>query len=290
MNNFLGTQFRKWFQFSDFNYIQKQCLPFLLRTDENAVISAPTGSGKTTLFELSMIRALEKGLTGKIVYMAPMRALCAEKLSQWKEKFAATGHKCVEFSDETEQTDIEPADLIICTPEKLEFNSRIDKSRWIKDVQLVMIDEVHFLNCERGAVLEAVLARLRGIVSSRCRIIAVSATIPNIATVALWLRDPVTRQPARILKFPDSMRPVPLKTNVIGCYRGAKKTFDFEFGLNFRLADLINKHCDGKQTLIVEGSYIVIWKLISLPFSFAQRDNPLKRLPKFFPRSCVRRT
>lgn len=207
------------------------------------------------MFELAIIRAIEFGLKGKIVYLAPMRALCSEKYTQWQDKFVGLNLNCIEYSDNCDERMVEEADLIICTPEKLEFNSRTQKPNWTKNIQLVMIDEVHFLNCERGVVLEALIARLRGMVPD-CRFVAVSATIPNVGSIALWLRDTSSRQPAKILKFPDSMRPIPLKTHVIGYYKGDKKAFDFEFGLTYRLADLINKHSEKKQTLIVRRSII----------------------------------
>ncbi len=280
---FLDSRFKKWFNFSDFNYIQKQCLPILLRTDENVVVSAPTGSGKTVLFELAMIRAIERGLKGKIVYVAPMRALCTEKYAQWNAKLDTLNMRCIEYSDNCDEFAVEDADLVICTPEKLEFNSRSEKINWIKDIQLVLIDEVHFLNCERGVVLEALMARLRGVVPN-CRHVAVSATIPNVGTIALWLRDSSTRQPAKILKFPDSMRPIPLKTLINGYYKGSKKAYDFEFGLTYRLPELISKHSEQKQTLIVRGRVSRLQNVSPISFSFALLDSQQKKLPKF----CVK--
>lgn len=246
------------------------------------VVSAPTGAGKTTIFELAMIRAIERGLDGKIVYLAPMRALCTEKLAQWKAKLAELNLQCVDYSDDCAEESVLDAHVIICTPEKLEFNSRTEKTHWSKNIQLVMIDEVHFLNCERGAALEALISRLRRVLG-KCRFVAVSATIPNVGTVALWLRDLSTRQPAKILKFPDSMRPIPLRTQVIGCYRGEKSAFDFEFGLSFRLADLIKKHSDNKQTLIV--LQIVFTIIFNCFFSSARPGNQLRKLQKYFPRN-----
>jgi hypothetical protein len=59
------------------------------------VISAPTGSGKTGVMELALLRLLSKQLdaggtrlagrrgAAKAVYIAPLRALCQEKLKDW---------------------------------------------------------------------------------------------------------------------------------------------------------------------------------------------------------------
>jgi len=57
---------------------------------EDVVVAAPTASGKTVLAELAMVRELSKPQSGKILYLAPLRALTNERkatgkdcLSQW---------------------------------------------------------------------------------------------------------------------------------------------------------------------------------------------------------------
>ena len=109
------------------------------------------------------------------------------------------------------------------------------------------------LNDPRGAVLEAIMSRMRLILGKTrpYRIVAVSATIPNIHNIAQWLRSAQSNIPAKILKFPDSMRPVPLKTHVISVPMNGKNGFTFDFSLNYKLADIIAKHCNSKPTLIV---------------------------------------
>jgi ATP-dependent DNA helicase HFM1/MER3 len=49
------------------------------------------------------------------------------------------------------------------------------------------IDEVHLLKEDRGAVLEVVIARMK--LRKRVRIIAVSATVPNIHDVGQWIGE-----------------------------------------------------------------------------------------------------
>ncbi len=58
-------------------------------------------------------------------------------------------------------------------------------------VKLLIIDEVHLLHEDRGAVIESVVARtLRMVESSQSmiRIVGLSATLPNFADVAVFLR------------------------------------------------------------------------------------------------------
>lgn len=111
---------------------------------------------------------------------------------------------------------------------------------------------MHILNEERGAVLEAIMSRMRLVLAdSPYRIIAVSATIPNIPDLASWLRSSKTGEPAKILKFSDSMRPVPLKTHVFSAPMSGKNGFTFDFGLNYKLPEIISKYSNNKPTLIV---------------------------------------
>jgi len=60
----------------------------------------------------------------------------------------------------------------------------------VQILKLLIIDEVHLLNDERGAVIETIVARtLRQVESSQTmiRIVGLSATLPNYKDVAEFL-------------------------------------------------------------------------------------------------------
>jgi replicative superfamily II helicase len=60
-----------------------------------------------------------------------------------------------------------------------------------QEVKLLIIDEVHLLNDERGAVIETIVARtIRQVEStqSMIRIVGLSATLPNYIDVADFLK------------------------------------------------------------------------------------------------------
>lgn len=79
--------------------------------------------------------------------------------------------------------------ITIGTPEKVDFLSR-QSLEFLKSIKLLLIDEIHMLNFEeRGATLEAIVSRIMSL-NSKVRIVAVSATIPNIYEVAEWLKVP----------------------------------------------------------------------------------------------------
>ncbi len=83
-------------------------------------------------------------------------------------------------------------------------------------VRLLIIDEIHLLNEDRGAVIETIVARtLRQVESSQSliRIVGLSATLPNYIDVSDFLR--VNRYQG-LFYFDSSFRPVPLEQRFIG--------------------------------------------------------------------------
>ena len=80
---YLPVSFRSVFaSFPYFNMVQSAVIDTLLETERNLVVSAPTGSGKTVLFELALLKALraDGAKPDRIaVYLSPMKSLCGER-------------------------------------------------------------------------------------------------------------------------------------------------------------------------------------------------------------------
>lgn len=177
----------------------------------NLVLASPTASGKTLVAEFCALKhVLEKN--GKVIYLAPLRALANEKFDEFK-KYAllnkSDGRK-VRIGMSTgdfDSTDpwLERYDIIVTTNEKADSLLR-HRAKWMEDISLVIADEVHLLNdAERGPTLEVVLARLLQ-VSPDIQVLALSATINNVDEIASWLKaEHVTTE----------WRPVPLKEGVL---------------------------------------------------------------------------
>lgn len=301
-----------FFRFPEFNRVQTQCIYQLLFTNENLVISSPTGSGKTVLFELAILKLwqmaeksskfpikssnnfLNNSTSSKnftIIYLSPIKALCQEKLQEWTDKFGSMGLIITELTGDSADIDtIDPlisANIIITTPEKWDSITRKwhDHELLLSKVSLILIDEVHLLNTEeRGATLEAIISRMK-LLSSRktllsaLRIIALSATIPNIDDIALWLG--VKSQFIKV--FNEEYRPVPLEKHVLG-YNRSKSEFLFEKSLNYRLLDIIRKFAEKKPTLVFcqtqKGTITACEQLImdSHPREFVMNDEHLRIL------------
>ncbi|KAK8630657.1 hypothetical protein V6N13_079439 [Hibiscus sabdariffa] len=207
----LPESFRSAFNFRYFNSLQSECFPVCFLSDVNAVISAPTASGKTVLFELCILRLLSgdgrfvhiKG-TLKTIYIAPSKALLQEKPRDWTHKFGSLGINCLELTGDNESysiKNIQEADIILTPPEKFDAVTRYRIKNgglsFFSDITLLLIDEVHLLNDLRGAALEAIVSRIKMLAHNpemkssalaSVRLLAVSATIPNIEDLDILMQ------------------------------------------------------------------------------------------------------
>lgn len=179
-----------------------------------------------------LVNNLKDGLF-KVVYQAPTRSLCTERFRDWTAKLTSLGLQCAELTGDTDYSQlrsIQSASIIITTPEKWDSMTRKwrDHARLMQLVKLFLIDEVHVLNEGRGAVLEAVVSRMKS-VGSNVRFIALSATIPNSEDIATWLGKDATLQhlPAHRELFGEEFRPVKLQKFVYG-YQSNRNDFAFD--------------------------------------------------------------
>jgi len=210
------------------NYIQSKVYESAFKSNENMLICAPTGAGKTNIALLAIMQILgtkrrSNGKfdtkTFKIVYIAPMKALVTEIVGNFQKRLEAFGLLVRELTGDVHLTkaQIDETQIIVTTPEKWDIVTRKSGDRAYLDlVKLVIIDEVHLLHDSRGPVLEAIVARtIRQIesTSENIRIVALSATLPNYQDVAAFLRvDPKTG----LHQFDNSYRPVPLEQVYVG--------------------------------------------------------------------------
>ncbi|KAK8192746.1 putative steryl acetyl hydrolase mug81 [Zalaria obscura] len=220
------------------NRMQSLVYPVAYKTSENMLICAPTGAGKTDAAMLTILSAIAKNITPdpmeypdaqdfavnladfKIVYVAPMKALAAEVVEKLGKRLAWLGVQVRELTGDMHLTksEIVATQIIVTTPEKWDVVTRksTGDTELVQKVRLLIIDEVHMLHDERGAVLESLVARTERQVESTqslIRIVGLSATLPNYVDVADFLK--VNRM-AGLFYFDGSFRPVPLEQHFLG--------------------------------------------------------------------------
>lgn len=81
---------REMWPFKHLNHVQSATFPIAYRSDWNLAIAAPTGCGKTLIMEFAIVRLLQSHNRNgcKIVYLAPMKALCQQRLLDWGPRYA----------------------------------------------------------------------------------------------------------------------------------------------------------------------------------------------------------
>ncbi|EFJ28836.1 hypothetical protein SELMODRAFT_410613 [Selaginella moellendorffii] len=187
------------------NRIQSRIFPTAYNSNENILVCAPTGAGKTNIAMITVLHEIRKHFKFgvlqksefKIVYIAPMKALAAEVTAAFGRRLAPLNVVVKELTGDMQLTkrELEETQMIVTTPEKWDVITRKTSDMALATlVKLLIIDEVHLLNDDRGAVIEALVAR-------------------TLRQVAKFLRvSPETG----LFYFDASYRPVPLMQNYVG--------------------------------------------------------------------------
>ncbi|HET6517335.1 MAG TPA: DEAD/DEAH box helicase [Nitrosopumilaceae archaeon] len=186
-----------------------------LLNGKSILVSAPTASGKTLIAILAILNYLSKN-KGKVVYLSPLRALAAEKFSEFKKIEKIPFGRKIKTQISTgdfgsiDKT-LDKSDILILTNEKMDSLIR-HGAEWIDNIGLVIADEVHLIgDQDRGPTLEMVLTKLK-LLQSRPQIVALSATITNADEISEWLDCSLVE---------NNWRPVPLSE---GVYDGGNVT------------------------------------------------------------------
>lgn len=207
------------YNFSHFNPIQTQAFHILYHTDNNVLLGAPTGSGKTISAELAMFRLFSTQPDMKVIYIAPLKAIVRERMSDWRRRLVSQlGKTMVEMTGDytPDLLALLSADIIISTPEKWDGISRNWHTRsYVKKVGLMILDEIHLLGADRGPILEVIVSRMRYISSQTeraVRFVGLSTALANAGDLADWLGVGETG----LFNFKPSVRPVPLEVHIQG--------------------------------------------------------------------------
>ncbi|MDG1139122.1 MAG: DEAD/DEAH box helicase [Opitutales bacterium] len=160
-----------------------------LRDGDDVVLHAPTGAGKTYVFE----QLIESGWKGRAVYTVPTRALANDKFREWQQRGWEVGLVTGDLRYKPN------ARIIVATLETQ--RARISKGQ---GPDLFVVDEYQMLgDLRRGPGYEVTLA----IASNQVRLLLMSGSVVNPLEVADWLRG----HGRKVSLVTEGKRPVPLE-------------------------------------------------------------------------------
>jgi superfamily II DNA/RNA helicase len=169
-----------------------------LRQGEDVVVQAPTGAGKTYIFELLM----RHGHRGQAVYAVPTRALANDKRAEWRALGWDVGIATGDVSENL------GAPVVVATLET-------QRHRFLEGRRpdLLVIDEYQMLADERrGPAYETVLA----LAPPETRLLLLSGSVANPGAVAEWLRH----LGRTVTLVQEHRRPVPLEEVALDALEG----------------------------------------------------------------------
>jgi superfamily II RNA helicase len=173
--------------------------------NENILVTAHTGAGKTCLALYSIAKWLMEDEENQVIYTSPIKTLSNQKFKEFGEHFNSVGIL-------TGDVKINPtANLLIMTAEILRnsllrnCNEKVYEWNFNPEkVKCVILDEVHFINNpERGKVWEEIIANL----NPSIQLVMLSATISGAENLASWVGK-LKSKPCHLI--PTPFRPVPL--------------------------------------------------------------------------------
>ena len=161
-----------------------------LREGSDVIVQAPTGTGKTLIFELWSNQGRNRG---QAIYTVPTRALANDKLAEWRARGWDVGIATGDLSENLS------APVIVATLET-------QKNRLIQGdgPAMLVVDEYQMLgDLDRGLNYELALA----LAPARTQLLLLSGSVANPQSVVQWLQ----RLGRKATLVRHDVRPVPLE-------------------------------------------------------------------------------
>ncbi len=159
-----------------------------LREGRDVVVQAPTGAGKTYIFELYL-----PALKGQAVFTVPTRALANDKLAEWQARCWEVGIATGDLAYNLE------ARVVVATLEtqKGKFLQRLGPRLLVVDEYQMIADPIRGVNYELALALAP----------PETQLLLLSGSVANPHDIVAWLRR--IGRDAVLISHPD--RPVPLE-------------------------------------------------------------------------------
>jgi superfamily II DNA/RNA helicase len=159
---------------------------------DNLVVSLPTSAGKTRIAELAILPTLAGGR--KVIYVTPLRALCAQVERVLDETFAPLGYGVSAFYALADSFGSSLTnDISVFTPDRLDYVIRRHPET-LNDIGLIILDESHMIGVKKRDLRYELLIDRVTRISKRdgTRIVCLSALLPDGAEferLVNWIRN-----------------------------------------------------------------------------------------------------
>ncbi|KHN97871.1 DNA/RNA helicase, DEAD/DEAH box type [Metarhizium album ARSEF 1941] len=158
------------------------------------VVATATSSGKSLIYQLPVLHALEKDYNSRAMYIFPTKALAQDQKRSLKEMMVyipGLEAAVVETFDgdtpmSARNTIRQEARIIFTNPDMLHVTILPQEERWrtfLTHLKYVVVDELHYYNGQLGSHVAFIMRRLRRLCAAmgnrRVRFISCSATVAN---------------------------------------------------------------------------------------------------------------
>ncbi|KAL7821140.1 P-loop containing nucleoside triphosphate hydrolase protein [Trichoderma gracile] len=165
-----------------------------LHEGQNIVISTSTSSGKSLIYQLPVLHALEQDSNSRALYIFPTKALAQDQKRSLRDILSYMPdleYVLVEtFDGDTpmnlRNTIRDEARIIFTNPDMLHLTILPQEQRWrsfLKNLKFVVVDELHYYNGQLGSHVAFIMRRLRRLCAAvgnrHVQFISCSATVAN---------------------------------------------------------------------------------------------------------------
>ena len=232
-----------------------------IKSNNNVLVVAPTGSGKTYIAEKSIEHYLSK--QKNVFYTTPIKALSNQKFNDFNRDGISTG---LLTGDRTINKDSE---LVVATTEILR-NMIFSNDEKLENTGLIILDEVHYLgDKDRGTTWEEIIIHA----NQNIKFLCLSATIENKNEFLEWIVS--LRGSTSLVN--SEIRPIPLEISLVTSSKSDKNIKTIKSSKDNKNRKIFKFDRQAKQftkpKLNEQAAYLESRNLLPVIFFFFSRER-----------------